>query len=205
MTTFIIITGLSYLIALILFFVKPRMDSHQKTLKSVYLIIVSLFIVTLILLFNGYRLSGQYTNTIIGQTYLSATILLFVLIKSKTLKIYAGLIAVLPFLIIPSLFAYLMFAPPITKEKINGQYNLETHPGGIMGCGQILYMTRNTFIFDKQIYLSSNNCITSIYKLEIITFKENAFLIYKAYHHDKEDKYLANPFVDTLDLKNKVW
>jgi hypothetical protein len=214
MITFLIITGLTYAIAIVLFFLKFRKVNFDKPVRMVHFTFLGLTILTIVLLLYDCRIKGQYTNSIIGQAFVSSCILLFPLTKSKVLKIYSGLLTI-PQLIcgllaivktqflLPFLIGYLIFAPPITKSSINDRYNIETHQGGFMACSEHIYVTKTAFAFiDKQIFIGNPSCVRHITKIEVTRFSENEIIIYKAYHDTGQ--YLQNPYIDSVDLKNKV-
>ncbi|MBN8666125.1 MAG: hypothetical protein J0M30_01395 [Chitinophagales bacterium] len=173
----------------------------EKTITKIHFIFLGLAILTIYLLVNQLRFVGQYTNSMIGLTFLSSGIILFGLTTSKLIKIYSGLIAIpallteisllfgaTPF-VLPALIGYLMFAAPLKKEKVNDRYNFEIHEGGIMAPPNHFYLTRQTcFIFDKQIRLTpSLEHFSEISKVEVIGFKENEIVICKIYIEDKNE------------------
>jgi hypothetical protein len=211
MTIFLTITGLTYAIGLFLFFKKIQSDKLDKLARLFHFTFLGLTVLTLILLFNDYRIKGQYTNSIIGQLFICSSILLFSLTKSKGLRIYSGLLTI-PQLIcgliaafgqtaflLPFMVAYTMFSPPLTKSSIDKTYNVETHQGGFMACSEHIYVTKTAFaILDRQIFIGNPSCVRHITKIEVTEFLEKKKFIYKAYHDSEE--YWPNPYIDTVDL-----
>lgn len=201
MTTLLIITTISILLSAFWFFKKPKTKYLEKTITKIHFISLGVSILTIWLLVKELRFVGQYTNSIIGLTFLTSGIILFGLTTSKLLKVYSGLIAIpallteisllfgaTPF-VLPALIGYLMFAAPLKKEKVNDKYNFEIHEGGIMAPPNHFYLTRQTsFIFDKQIRLTpSIEHFSKISKIEVIGFKENEIVVCKIYSDDKNE------------------
>ena len=205
MTTLLIITTISILLSAFWLFKKPKTKYFEKTITKVHFIFLGLAILTIWLLVEDLSFIGQYTNSIIGLTFFTSGIILFGLTTSKFVKVYSGLIAIPTFLteisllfggsplILPALIAYLMFAAPLKKEKVNDKYNLEIHEGGIMAPPNHFYLTKRTnFIFDKQIRLTpSLEHFSKISKLEVISFKENENIVCKIYSDDIKSEALG--------------
>ena len=189
---------ISILLSAFWFFKKPKTKYLEKTIIKVHFMFLALAIFTIWLLVKDLRFIGQYTNSIIGLTFLTSGIILFGLTTSKFIKVYSGLFAIPALLteisllfgatgfLLPVLIGYLMFAAPLKKEKVNDKFNLEIHEGGIMAPPNHFYLTKRTnFIFDKQIILiPSLEHYSEISKLEIISFKENENIVCKIYSVD---------------------
>jgi hypothetical protein len=116
------------------------------------------------------------------------------LTTSKVIKVYCGLIAIpalltevsllfgaTPFLL-PALVVYLIFAPPRQQEKINDNYNLTIHEGGLMAPPNLFYLSKRQGLFAREIPLSkSNEYYKPISGLEVISFSEGKSIICKIY------------------------
>jgi hypothetical protein len=208
MTTLLIITTISILLSTFWLFKKPKTKYLEKTVTKIHFTFLGLTILTIAFLFQDLRFIGQYTNSIIGLTFLTTGIILFGLTTSKIIKVYSGLIAIPTLLtevsllfggsplILPALVGYLMFAAPLKKEKINDQYNLEIHEGGLMAPPNLFYLTKQAnFVFDKQIRLtSSSEHFSKISKLEVVNFQENESIVCKIYIDDTKNEFS----IDTL-------
>ena len=207
MTTLITITTLSILLSAFLLFKKPHSRFPEKYLTIIHFTSLGLVILTIVLLFQGYKLIGQYTSSIIGLLFLSTGILLFGLTTLKGKKLYCSIIAIPTLLIniswfiggspllVPALIFYSMFAPPKVKEKVNENYNIEIHQGVILAPPNLFYLTKRTFgIFEERIRIISPEHFADISRIEIISFKENESLVCKIYSAGLLNSYS----IDTL-------
>ena len=206
MKTLLTITTISVLLSIFWLFKKPKTTYSEKILTKIHFLFLGLTILTLYFIFQRLRFVGQYTNSIIGLTFLTSGILLFGLTTSKTIKFYSGLIVIPTLLtqlsllignsplLLPALIGYLIFAAPLKKEKVNEKYNFEIHEGAIMVLNLFYLTKRTSFIFDKQIRLTSSlEHFSKITKVEVISFKENENIVCRIYNDD-----INKNFVDTL-------
>lgn len=159
---------------------------------------MALMILT-ILQFNGFKIKGVYSNSIIGIVFTSASLLYFTVVKNTKRKLLSVLL-LMP-LILLSLFA-LFFGRTIYEKEIAADYKIEVSTGGIMSCGELICLTKTMFgIFDKEIYYESSLCLREIERIETIKFNKDAaeFLIYHNGEMDSE-----NPYHYKIENKN-IW
>ena len=212
MTQFIALTTLFSGISLVLIFKKYDFPKLEKVIRKIsFYSLIGILICVLLLVFD-FRLKGKHTTSIIGLTFLLSTILLFGLTKKSLAKILSGILTIPMFIFgILSLFAeigvlffYLVTLPfqsPMAKSEINKNHNVEVRVGGFFACGESLVITKTHFgILDKQQYVGNNSCVTGIYKIETIKFKENnvQFLIYHDVKTEFENPYKYQPEIKTV-------
>lgn len=176
--------------------------NFPKVEKEIYRILilttVTFFVLT-VLFFNGYKLKGLYSNSIIGIIFITTTITYFVLAKSTKRKLIT--VVILIPLILLSLFT-LLFGRTIYESKIADGYKIQVTTGGIMSCGELIHLTETEFlIFDKEILYESSLCLREIKRIETVNFDEDSaeFLIYHNGEMDSE-----NPYKYKIENKN-VW
>jgi hypothetical protein len=189
----VIVITLSIFISGWFLFKKPKTKSLEKVIAKLHFLFLLLFVVTVALIFQRLHFAGQYTNTFIAVVFLISGIILFGTTTSKIIKVYSGLIAIpavlteisLLFgpnpLIFFGLIAYLMFAPPRLKKKINNHYNLEIRRGGFLAPPNLFYLVRSQGILDKHIPLTSSVQFEEVTKFEVISFKENEHVVCNIY------------------------
>lgn len=210
MTTLTTITAISILLSTFWLFKKPKTKLLEKYLTKIHFIFLGLAVLVIVLLLEGLRFIGQYTNSIIGVTFLSSGILLFGLTTAKNIKVYSRLIAIPALLIeisvlvggspllIPALIGYSMFAPPQKQQKVNDKYNIEIHQGVLLAPPNLFYLTKRTaLIFDKRIRLTASERAADISKIEIISFTENENVVCKFYNSGSPPDF----YIDTLRYK----
>lgn len=202
-----IIATFSLLLSAYWLFKKPNDKKIESYLTKIHFLLLGLTMFTIGLLFGGFRFIGQYTNSITGLLFLSSGILLFGLTTSRGVRTYSSLIAIPSLLIelsilfggspllIPALVGYAMFAPPLKKEKVNHEYNIEVHQGVLLAPPNLFYLTKQTaFIFDKQIRLNTSEHPPTISKLVVVSFIENENVVCKIYTGDNSENFS----IDTL-------
>ena len=203
MTTFLIILAIFSLLSLGLIIANYNNSYLEKLLTRIVTVSFILSIVLSVLMWFEFRLKGCYTTSIIGMTFWCGTIVIFGLTKDKRKKFITGLITIPTFIIgimslivqpLVLLFAipYLAFQAPIAKFDIDKTHNVEVRNPGFMACGESLYVTESKYlIFDRQIYVGNNACVTGIKKIKTTEFNKEkmTFLIY----HDGIEKD-ENPY-----------
>ncbi|MEX1001525.1 MAG: hypothetical protein WDZ35_05370 [Crocinitomicaceae bacterium] len=171
----------------------------EKAINRILILITVIFVVLTILLFNGYKLKGLYSNLTIGIIFITTTIIYFALVKNSKRKLIT--VVILVPLILLSLFT-LLFGRTIYESKITDGYKIQVTTGGIMSCGELIHLTETEFlIFDKEIVYESSLCLREIKQIETINFDQDSaeFLIYHNGEMDSE-----NPYKYKIENKN-VW
>ena len=171
----------------------------EKTIYRILILTTVTFFVLTVLSFNGYKLKGLYSNSIIGIIFITTAITYFVLAKSTKRKLIK--VVILIPLILLSLFI-LLFGRTIYESKIADGYKIQVTTGGIMSCGELIHLTETEFlIFDKEILYESSLCLKEIKRIETVNFDDDSaeFLIYHNGEMDTE-----NPYKYKIENKN-VW
>jgi len=179
--------------------IKTRLPKTGKLVVRLLITFSTIFLALTILLFNGFKLKGLYSNFIIGLIFILICLAYFALIKNSKKKIITVLLLI-PMIIV-CLFT-LLFGQKISEYKINDKYKIEVTIGGFLACGENIGITKSTFvIFDREIFHESNLCLRGIRKIEIVDFNEKRadFLIYHNGELDSE-----NPYKYEIENKN-VW
>lgn len=149
--------------------------------------------------FNGYKLKGLYSFSIISWLFIVSTILFFALFKNTKKKILTVLL--LTPLIALSILT-LIIGQVVYEQKIDENTKISVETGGFLACGEIINITQTRFgIFDKQLFHAKNLCLIGINKIVTIELddKHAEFLIYHNGKHDSE-----NPYKYDVERKN-VW
>lgn len=149
----------------------------------------TLFLTVSIFSFNGYRLKGQYTFTIIGLTFIGLTILYFALLKNTKRKIITVFLLA-PIVVLSILI--LIIGQVVYEQKIDETNKISVTTGGFLACGENINITQTRLgLFDKQVYHIDNLCLIGIYKVETVKLddKHTEFLIYHNGQYDSENPY----------------
>lgn len=164
----------------------------EKVVIRILIASTILFIMVAIFEFNGYRLKGFYTSTILTVTFLASAILYFILFKNTIKKI----LTILPLTLLLLMSIFLLLAGRLVCEvQIDNKNKLSVTKGGFMACGESYHITQTKFlIFDKYIFHINDLCLLGTKKIEIIKFdnKHAEFLIYHNGEYDSENPYKLN-------------
>lgn len=194
MKSVILLILISLLISACLIWKKLQNKIVARIIGIVHFIFLTLAVFCLVLLVNGYRFNGQYTNSLVGISFIITGILLFGITRLVILKIYSGFIAI-PSLImeigllfmpngfmLPFIIVSLLYQPPYLVEKIDKQYNIEIHQG-FMGPPNIIYLTnKKSFLFRKQTRMQAKGEILSHVKsIKILKFNNDSMLVCQVY------------------------
>ena len=180
-------------------FIKGEFQKIDKIVTQILIFSLIVFIIFVILFFNGYQLIGIYSNLIISLFFILTNILFFVLVKNTQKKMI--IVCCTTPLILLSLFI-ILFGNVIVKYRINDDYKIVVTRGGLLACGEIIKITKSEFdIFDKEVYYESNLCLRGIYRIDILKFNNTTakFLIYHNGELDSE-----NPYKYEIENK-KLW
>ncbi len=178
---------------------KWNFPKAEKAINRILVFTTAAFFVLTVLSFNGYKLKGLYSNSIIEIIFITTTIIYFVLAKSTKRKLIT--VVILIPLILLSLFT-LLFGRTIYERKIADGYKIQVTTGGLLSCGELIHLTETEFlIFDKEMVYESNLCLREIKRIETLKFDQNSadFLIYHNGEMDSE-----NPYEYKIENKN-VW
>jgi len=198
MTALIIFLGLIVGLNCIPLLTKTNLPKTQKVIVRLLIATTILFLTVLILLFNGYRLKGQYTFLTISLTFIVLTIIYFTLFKNTTTKILATIFLLTPLLVL-SIYT-LLFGRVLKEFDINNNTKIIVTTGGFLSCGELIYITQTKFgLFDKEVHYESSLCLRGIEKIETIKIddKHAEFLIYHNKTMDSE-----NPYKYDVERKN---
>jgi ABC-2 type transport system permease protein len=178
---------------------RQKFPKTEKAVIQILTIISITFIILTVLMFNGFKLKGLYSNSIIGIIFILISLMYFALVKISRRKILI-VILLIPMILV-SLFT-LIFGQKIAEYRINDTYRIDVTIGGFLACGENISLTKPAFvIFDKEIFHESSLCLRGIKKIEIVDFNEKRaeFLIYHSGEFDSE-----NPYKYEIENKN-VW
>lgn len=199
MTAIIILIGLIIGLNCIPLLTKTTFPKVEKVIIRILITTTILFLTFVIFEFNGYKLKGLYSFSIIIWTFIISTILFFAIFKNSKKKILT--IFLLTPLIVLSILT-LIIGRVVYEHKLDERNKISVTTGGFLACGEILNITQTRFcIFDKEVFHINNLCLTGIDKIETITLddKHAEFLIYHNGEHDSENPYRYN-----VERKN-VW
>ena len=176
---------------------KKGIPKLRKVIIRILTISTILFIAFKTFDIFGYKLIGKYTFVAITLTLLISILFYFTLIRNTKKKI---LIAILltPLIVLSGFL--LLFNRIENDFKLNGKYKLIVVSGGLMACGEHIYLTESKFLlFDKDVYHFSDICLRGISKIETIKFDKNQaeFMIY---HNEEMDS--ENPYLHKIENKN---
>lgn len=165
----------------------------EKIITNVLIGTTLILLIVIALLFNGYRLHGSLTYTVLGIAFMLSEIVFIIFIKSTRKKIIAVFLG-LPLFLVSLLMV--VFVREIAEYEITDQHSIIISPGGILGCGEMIHITKNRLgILRKEIYHESTLCLTGIDHIETVQFTSDKaeFLI----HHDGK-RTNGNPYRYTI-------
>ena len=199
MTAIIIFIGLLIGLNCIPLLTKKTFPTVEKLIGRI-LIVTTISILTYMAFeFNGYKLKGLHSFSIISWLFIVSTILFFALFKNTKKKILT--VFLLTPLITLSILT-LILGQVVYEQKIDETNKISVSTGGFLACGEIINITQTRFgIFDKEVFHIDNLCLIGINKIETIKLddKQAEFLIYHNGEMDSE-----NPYEYKIENKN-VW
>jgi hypothetical protein len=199
MTAIIIFIGLIVGLNCIPLLTKKSFPKTEKLIVKLLVASTILFLTFFIFEFNGYRLKGLYTFSIIGLTFIISTILYFTLIKNSKKKILTVFLLT-PFVVLS--IVTLILGRPVYEKKIDETNNVVVTTGGFLACGENISITQSrVWIFDKEVFHFDNLCLTGIHKIETLKL-DNKHTEFSIYHNGKYDS--ENPYKYDVERKN-VW
>ena len=199
MTAIIIFIGLLIGLNCIPLLTKTTFPKVEKVLSRILIATTILFLTIMIFDFNGYKLKGLYSFSIISWLFIVSTVLFFALYKNTKKKILT--IFLLTPLIALSILT-LMLGRVVYEQKIDENTKISVTTGGFLACGENISITQTRFvIFDKDVFYFENSCLIGIDKIETVKLDDKSaeFLIY---HNGKYDS--ENPYKYDVERKN-VW
>lgn len=199
MTAILIFIGLLIGLNCIPHLTKKTFPTVEKLIGRILIVTTILFLTFMVFEFNGYKLKGLYSFSIISWLFIVSTILFFALFKNTKKKILT--VFLLTPLIALSILT-LILGRVVYEQKIDETNKISVSTGGFLACGEIINITQTRFwIFDKEVFHIDNLCLVGINKIEItkLNDKHAEFLIY---HNGKYDS--ENPYKYYVDRKN-VW
>jgi hypothetical protein len=199
MTAIIIFIGLLIGLNCIPLLTKKTFPTVEKLIGRILIVTTILFLTFMVFEFNGYKLKGLYSFSIISWLFIVSTILFFALFKNTKKKMLT--VFLLTPLIVLSILT-LILGRFVYEQKIDKTNKISVSTGGFLACGEIINITQTRFgIFDKELFHIDNLCLIGINKIETIKLddKHAEFLIY---HNGKYDS--ENPYKYDVERKN-VW
>jgi hypothetical protein len=199
MTAIIIFIGLLIGLNCIPLLTKKTFPTVEKLIERILIVTTILFLTFMVFEFNGYKLKGHLSFSIISWLFIVSTILFFTLFKNTKKKILT--IFLLTPLITLSILT-LILGRVVYEQKIDETNKISVSTGGFLACGEIINIIQTRFgIFDKEVFHIDNLCLVGINKIETIKLddKHAEFLIY---HNGKYDS--ENPYKYDVERKN-VW
>jgi ABC-2 type transport system permease protein len=147
--------------------------------------------------FNNLRLKGLYSIPIINLLFVLTVVIYFSFVTNSRLKIIS--IPILTVFILLGLLTT-FFGQLKYEKKIDDTHKIMVTSGGLMSCGQLLYLTRTTcLMFDKEVHYESSLCLRDITQIDVLRF--NNELAEFEIHHNGE---LENPYRLIIENKN-MW
>jgi hypothetical protein len=181
----LILIGINYIPEL----TSKRFLKTEKYIERIVTCATFIFLIMIILSFNGIILKGMYSNLVIGFIFVTTSILYFAINKNTTRKVIS-IVVLIPFIL---LCIYLnLFQKNLGRYKVNDDINIVVSKVGFLACGDMIRLTKSKFIiFDEVLIQESNQCLRGIYKIETVEFnKQRAkFLIYHGEKFDSENPY----------------
>ncbi|MCB0744079.1 MAG: hypothetical protein KDC67_09255 [Ignavibacteriae bacterium] len=189
MTAIIIFIGLLIGLNCIPLLTKKTFPTVEKLIGRILIVTTILFLTFMLFEFNGYKLKGIYSFSIISWLFIVSTILFFALFKNTKKKILT--VFLLTPLITLSILT-LILGQVVYEQKIDETNKISVSTGGFLACGEIINITQTRFgIFDKKVFYIDNLCLIGINKIETIKLDDNhaEFLIYHNGKYDSENPY----------------
>jgi hypothetical protein len=199
MTAIIIFIGLLIGLNCIPLLTKKTFPTVEKLIERILIVTTILFLTFMVFEFNGYKLKGLYSFSIISWLFIVSTILFFAFFKNTKKKILT--VFLLSPLIVLSILT-LILGQVVYEQRIDENTKISVTTGGFLACGENISITQTRFvIFDKDVFYFENSCLIGIDKIETVKLndKNAEFLIY---HNGKYDS--ENPYKYDVERKN-VW
>lgn len=197
MTAIIIFIGLIIGLNCIPLLTEKTFFNTEKIIVKLLIPSTILFLTILTFAYNGYRLKGLYTFSVICWTFILSTIAYFVIFRNTKMKLIS--VFLLTPLIALSILT-LILGQLVYENKIDENNKIAVTKGGFLACGEIIHITQTRFgIFDKNVFQIDNLCLIGINKIETVKLddKKAEFLIYHNGLHDSE-----NPYKYDVERKN---
>ncbi|WP_338731401.1 hypothetical protein [Mangrovimonas cancribranchiae] len=179
--------------------IKKEYPKTEKIIARIVLYTTLIFLILILLSLVGITFKGQYTNTIIGLTFLISSLIYFATNKNTRNKIIS-IVILFPLILVGFYFQF--FNQNLGTYKVNDELNIKISQEGFLACGEIIRLTKSKLlIFEKELIYDSNQCLRGIDRIETIEFndKRAEFLIYHNGEMDSE-----NPYHYEIENKN-VW
>ncbi|GAB5556870.1 MAG: hypothetical protein SchgKO_10830 [Schleiferiaceae bacterium] len=147
------------------------------------------FVLVLFLNLAGYSLKGAYTHTVVYVSFMMSCFLFFALVKNSMKKIIA--VALLSLALLLCTFM-LMFDRTLYRTEVTDNLAIQVTQGGFLACGEQIRWTQSTMgIFDVDLGVDNNLCLTGIYKIEIASISDDQveLLIFHGKTRDSEFPY----------------
>jgi ABC-2 type transport system permease protein len=199
MTAILIFIGLLIGLNCIPLLTQKTFPTVEKLIGRILIVTTILFLTFMVFEFNGYKLKGLYSFSIISWLFIVSSILFFALFKNTKKKILT--VFLLTPLIALSILT-LILGRVVYEQKIDETNKISVTTGGFLACGEIINITQTRFgIFDKEVFHIDNLCLIGINKIETTKLNDKyaEFLIY---HNGKYDS--ENPYKYDVERKN-VW
>jgi ABC-2 type transport system permease protein len=178
---------------------KTTFPKVEKLIRRILISTTILFLTFMVFEFNGYKLKGLYSFSIISWIFIVSTILFFALFKNNKKKILT--VFLLTPIIVLSILT-LIFGQVVYEQKIDQNTKISVSTGGFLACGENISITQTRLvIFDKDVFYFDNSCLIGIDKIETVKLddKNAEFLIYHNGQYDSE-----NPYKYEVERKN-LW
>lgn len=171
MTAILIFIGLLIGLNCITLLTEKTFPTFEKLIGRILIITTILFLTFMFFKFNGYKLKGLYSFSIISWLFIVSTILFFALYKNTKKKILT--VFLLTPLIALSILT-LIVGRVVYEQKIDETKKISVSTGGFLACGEIINITQTRFgIFDKEVFHIDNLCLIGINKIEIKNLTTN--------------------------------
>ncbi|MBS1512680.1 MAG: hypothetical protein JST86_17680 [Bacteroidetes bacterium] len=200
MLTIRILLFAALLITSVLMWKKPAIKLIRPLLTYLHLLFFLLTLAAVILLMNGYKFAGAYTNTFFAVSFLVTSILLFGCTKNIFLRFYSGLFVLLSILfelllfftpnalLLPFILAGLLFQSPKYVVAVNANSQVEVYDQ-FLGPPPV-FLSENKIGLFKKLYVlkpTSADFYTGD-SLKIIDGNDTDHIVCCVYHGDDSCK-----------------
>lgn len=168
---------------------KTTFPKVEKVIVRILILATIMFLTFGAFELYGYSLKGHYTFSTITWTFITSTILFFAFFKNTRRKILTVFLLT-PILVVAGLT--LILGQPLYERQLDERNKISVTTGGFLACGEIIHIKQTRFgIFDKEVFLIDNLCLTGINKIETVKLddKQAEFLIYHNGEYDSENPY----------------
>src|SRR5688572_29199541 len=117
---------------------KKNFPKTEKALTQILILTTVIFLILTILLFNGFKLKGLYSNSIIGLIFILASFLYFAVVKNTKRKL-VSILLVIPVVLV-SMYLQI-FSQTVGRFKLNDDLSIVVSREGFLGCGDIIRLT----------------------------------------------------------------